>query len=260
MPPSLLHLLTHSVKIQKSCHGNRRTKLAQLSESTIPGWEQHTHGNMSTQQILIVDDHPLYRQGMVAALSVHLPEAVLAEADTAEAGFAALQANPDFDLVLIDLRLPGMDGFEALALYARHFPTVARVIISGQDDPAYARRAMQTGAAGFISKSLAVTEAVAAIRRVLAGEVFLPENTRQSQGQNTACPALTGLTLRELEVLRLLGEGYTNQQIATALEFTERTAKAHIAAIFETLKADNRTQAVVIAQRLGYLAVIPERI
>jgi DNA-binding NarL/FixJ family response regulator len=124
------------------------------------------------------------------------------------------------------------------------------VIISGQDDPAYARRAMQAGAAGFISKSLAVTEAVAAIRRVLAGEVFLSDSKRQPQEQNTACPALT---LRELEVLRLLGKGYTNQQIATALEFTERTAKAHIAAIFETLKADNRTQAVVIAQRLGYL-------
>lgn len=209
-----------------------------------------------THQILIVDDHPLYRQGMVAALSVHLPGVRLVEADTAEAGFAALKANRNFDLVLIDLRLPGMDGFEALALYASHFPAVARVIISGQDDPAYARRAMQAGAAGFISKSLAVTEAITAIRRVLAGEVFLPDSKRQPQGQNTACPALTGLTgltLRELEVLRLLGEGYTNQQIAAALEFTERTAKAHIAAIFETLKADNRTQAVVIAQRLGYL-------
>ena len=217
-------------------------------------------------QILIVDDHPLYRQGMVAAFSMHLPGVRLVEADSAEAGFAALKANPDFDLVLIDLRLPGMDGFEALALYASHFPAVARVIISGQDDPAYARRALQAGAAGFISKSLAVTAAVAAIRRVLAGEVFMPDNTRQPQEQNTAYPALTGLTgltgltLRELEVLRLLGEGYTNQQIATALGFTERTAKAHIAAIFGALKADNRTQAVVIAQRLGYLTVIPERI
>jgi len=203
------------------------------------------------QKILVVDDHPLYRQGMVAALAVHLPEARVAEADNAEDGFAALKANPDFDLVLIDIRLPGMDGFEALALYAQHFPAVARVIISGQDDPVYARRALQAGAAGFIPKSLAVTAAVAAIRRVLAGEAILPDVCNQAATKCTS--AAPSLTLRELEVLRLLGEGYTNQQIADALNFTERTAKAHIAAIFATLKADNRTQAVVIAQRMGYL-------
>lgn len=203
-------------------------------------------GDGSVQRILVVDDHPLYREGMVSALRARLPGLEVLGAGSAEEGLQVLESHPDTDVVLIDLRLPGMDGFGALAAYAARFPTVSRVLISGQDGGEIVRRAFDAGASGFIPKSMAVDEVAAAIRRVLDGGVFVPE-TRE------APPAAGALTLRQLEALRLLGEGYTNKEIARALDITERTAKAHVAAIFEILGTDNRTQAVLAAQRLGYL-------
>jgi two-component system, NarL family, nitrate/nitrite response regulator NarL len=200
----------------------------------------------AVQRILVVDDHPLYREGMVSALRARLPGLEVLGAGSAEEGLTVLEGNPETDLVLIDLRLPGMDGFGALSAYATRFPTVSRVLISGEEGADIARRAFDAGASGFIPKSMAVDEVAAAIRQVLDGGVFVP-----AQGERQ--PKANGLTLRQLEALRLLGEGYTNKEIARALDITERTAKAHVAAIFETLGTDNRTQAVIAAQRLGYL-------
>jgi two-component system, NarL family, nitrate/nitrite response regulator NarL len=205
------------------------------------------------QRILVVDDHPLYREGMVSALRARLPELEVLGAGSAEEGMTILERHPDTDVVLIDLRLPGMDGFGALAAYAERFPTVSRVLISGQEGAEIVRRAFQAGASGFIPKSMNVDEVTAAIRRVLEGEVFVP-----SAGEKLAPDS--ALTLRQIEVLRLLGEGYTNKEIARALDITERTAKAHVAAIFEALGVDNRTQAVLAAQRSGYLTTSPERV
>jgi DNA-binding NarL/FixJ family response regulator len=201
----------------------------------------------AVQRILVVDDHPLYREGMVSALRARLPGLEVLGAGSAEEGLTVLEENPETDLVLIDLRLPGMDGFGALAAYAARFPTVSRVLISGEEGAEIARRAFDAGASGFIPKSMAVDEVAAAIRQVLDGGVFVPAQGAERQVRNGA------LTLRQLEALRLLGEGYTNKEIARALDITERTAKAHVAAIFETLGTDNRTQAVIAAQRLGYL-------
>lgn len=203
------------------------------------------------QKILIVDDHPLYREGMVSALRAQLPEFSVPEAASAESGLEALAANPDIDLVLIDLRLPGMDGLTALRLFAERHPQVPRIAISGQDDPDLVRRSFDAGASGFIPKSMSINEVAAAIRLVLAGGVFVPPAASVAEA-----PTHDGgpsLTLRQIEALRLLGEGYTNKEIAQALEITERTAKAHVAAIFEVLGAENRTQAVVAAQRCGLL-------
>lgn len=204
------------------------------------------------QRILVVDDHPLYREGMVSALRARLPELEVLGASSAEEGLTVLERNPETDLVLIDLRLPGMDGFGALAEYAARFPTVSRILISGQEGADLVHRAFDAGASGFIPKSMSVEEVASAILRVLDGGVFVPEPDRLPADRG-------GLTLRQLEVLRLLGEGYTNKEIARALEISERTAKAHVAAIFETLGTDNRTQAVVAAQRMGYLSLAPGR-
>jgi len=201
-------------------------------------------------RILIVDDHPLYREGMVSALRANLAGVEVHGEGSAEAGQAHLEREPDTDMVLIDLRLPGMDGFGALTLYAKRFPTVARVVVSGLDDPVLMRRAIDAGASGFIPKSMSVAEVAAAILRVLAGEIFVPE-THPAPAPVDGAPSLT---LRQLETLRLLGAGRTNKEIAKALDITERTAKAHVGAILEALGAENRTQAVLAAQRLGYLA------
>jgi DNA-binding NarL/FixJ family response regulator len=198
-------------------------------------------------RLLIVDDHPLYRLGLLAALSAALPDTDVEGAPSAEAALALLEREPGFDLVLVDQRLPGMDGLSALVHFGERRPDVPRVLISGSEEAGLARRAVEAGASGFIPKSLSVDEVAAAIRRVLEGEVFLPqEELPEAQAPGT-------LTLRQLEVLRLLGEGYTNKEIAKALEITVRTARAHVEAIFEHLGAENRTQAVLAAQRAGLL-------
>lgn len=186
---------------------------------------------------------------MVSALQVVMPEADVTGAGTAEEGVQALDAFPDIDLVLIDLRLPGMDGMAALSLYGERHPGVPRVLISGEDDEHLVRRAFDAGASGFIPKSLPVDEVAAAIRQVLGGGVFLPSSAKPPSALEAGA-----LTLRQLEVLRLLGEGYTNKEIAQSLDITERTARAHVAAILESLDADNRTHAVIAAQRLGWLS------
>jgi two-component system, NarL family, nitrate/nitrite response regulator NarL len=206
------------------------------------------------QKILIVDDHPLYREGMMSALRAQLDEVEVLGADSAEDGLQVLVRNPDIDLVLIDVRLPGMDGFAALAVYGARFPTVSRMLISGSEEPQYLKRAFEAGASGFIPKSMPVREVTAAIRRVLDGGVSVPGDAAPAPTEAASRDPIAHLTLRQLEALRLLGEGYTNKEIAKALEITVRTAKAHVAAIFEALGADNRTQAVLAAQRGGYLS------
>lgn len=198
------------------------------------------------QRILIVDDHPLYREGLASALRAHLPDIDVLGAGSAEEGLAELNRHPEVEAVLIDLRLPGMDGIAALSIYAERFPTVSRLMVSGHEGAEVVRRAFDAGASGFIPKSLSVEAVADAVRRVLSGGVFAPDPA------SPQAPA-SMLTLRQLEALRLLGEGYTNKEIARELEITERTAKAHVAAIFEALGADNRTQAVLAAQRRGLL-------
>ena len=204
------------------------------------------------QKILIVDDHPLYREGMMSALRAQMVDVEVSGAGSAEEGLDALTRDAEIDLVLIDVRLPGMDGFAALSIYGARFPTVSRILISGSDDPRYLKRAFEAGASGYIPKSMAVSGVVATIRRVLNGGVGVPEAAASVEDE-TRDP-MARLTLRQLEVLRLLGEGYTNKEIANALEIGERTAKAHVAAILEALGADNRTQAVIAAQRGGSLS------
>lgn len=198
-------------------------------------------------RLLIVDDHPLYRLGLIAALASAMPGTEVEGAESAEAALAILDREPGFDLVLVDQRLPGMDGLAALAHFGERRPDVPRVLISGSEEAGLALRAVDAGASGFIPKSLAVDEVAAAIRRVLEGEVFLPqEDLPPAQPPGS-------LTLRQLEVLRLLGEGYTNKEIAKALEIAVRTVRTHVEAIFEHLEVENRTQAVLAAQRAGLL-------
>lgn len=201
-------------------------------------------------QALIIDDHPLYREGLISALRGRLGATTIVGAGSAEDGLHVLDNDPEIELVLIDLRLPGMDGFSALQLYGERFPAVARVVVSGDDDALLVQRAFAAGASGFIPKSLAVDAVAEAIRQVMQGELFVPPLPDEKPAAGSSAKSLT---LRQIEVLHLLGEGYTNKEIARALDITERTAKAHIAAIFDALNAENRTQAVLAAQRAGLI-------
>lgn len=209
------------------------------------------------QKILIVDDHPLYREGMISALRARMSDVEVQGTDSAEEGLQVLMRDAQIDLVLIDVCLPGMDGFAALPVYGARFPAVPRMLISGSDEPTYLKRALEGGASGYIPKSMAVHDVIAAIQRVLEGGVSGPDIASPSAQEDI--DPLARLTLRQLEVLRLLGEGYANKEIARVLEITERTARAHVAAILEALDAENRTHAVLSAQRRGLLPAAMDR-
>lgn len=200
-------------------------------------------------KILIVDDHPLFRAGFHAVLEQSdLDAAVLSVSSVAE-GLQVLKRDGDVGLVLLDIHLRGEDGFNALKVIGEKFPTTACIMISGDEQEGVAPRVIAAGASGFIPKSFTADEMIAAIRQVLNGDVFVPTPSQQP----TPASDGTALTLRQLEVISMLGRGFSNKEIARALDVAERTVKAHVSAVFEALNVRNRTQAVLVAQRRGFL-------
>jgi two-component system, NarL family, nitrate/nitrite response regulator NarL len=200
-------------------------------------------------KILIVDDHPLFRAGFHAVLEQSALEAGVLSVSSVREALQTLQRDGDIGLVLLDIHLRGDDGFKALKIIGERFATTACVMISGDEQDGVASRAVSAGASGFIPKSFTADEMIAAIQKVLAGEIFVP----QAPNLNKAMPQPTGLTLRQLEVIEMLGRGFSNKEIARALDVAERTVKAHVSAVFEALNVRNRTQAVLAAQRRGFL-------
>jgi DNA-binding NarL/FixJ family response regulator len=200
-------------------------------------------------KILIVDDHPLFRAGFHAVLEQGALDAGILSVSSVQEAMQILQRNPEVGLVLLDLHLRGDDGFHALKLIGEKYPTTACIMISGDEQEGIASRAVAAGASGFIPKSFTADEMVAAIKKVLDGEVFLPARDQAA----AATPDGSSLTLRQLEVISMLGRGCSNKEIARALDVAERTVKAHVSAVFEALNVRNRTQAVLAAQRRGYL-------
>lgn len=215
-------------------------------------------------KILIVDDHHLIREGMRPVLErLSMPgsnEAVqVLEAANFEDAAAAAASNPDLDLVLLDLRMPGTSGFAALAHLQKRFPGLPVVMMSGEDDPALVRSAIDQGALGYIPKSSTSEVILNALRLVLAGGTYLP---REAIGRERSAPvphadfaadvaARLGITPRQADVLALVLAGKSNKVICRELNLAESTVKNHVAAIFKVLSVTTRVQAVLAAARLG---------
>lgn len=205
-----------------------------------------------TMKILIVDDHPLFRAGFHAVLEHSQLDADVLSVSSMPEALQALQRDADIGLVVLDIHLRGDDGFSVLRTIGQKFPTTACIMISGDEQESVVARAIASGASGFIPKSFTAEEMVAAIAQVLAGEVFVPPKA--------AAPVTAdgnSLTLRQLEVISMLGRGFSNKEIARTLDVAERTVKAHVSAVFEALNVRNRTQAVLAAQRHGFLPAAP---
>lgn len=199
-------------------------------------------------QLLLVDDHPLFCVGFAHALAHAWPGARVDTASTLEAGLAAAAAQPGLDIVLLDQRLGAHTGLQGLALFARQFPLVARVLISGDEDPALQAAAREAGASGFLGKSQSVQAMAAALASIAAGGlVFGPPPLATPQG----LPA--GPTARQMEVLQLVAQGQPNKRIAQALGIAERTVKLHVTALLDALQARNRTHLLVVAREKGLL-------
>lgn len=193
---------------------------------------------------LVVDDHPLYRGALATvARSLFGPDAVQ-EAGSAEAAIA-LGTAPD--LVLLDFRLPGLNGAEAVQAFHSRFPRALIVVVSASDDRREAQAAMRTGARAFVHKTQSMEGIAEVIRQVLQGKTIEPR-------WDTAPPRASdasGLTPRQLEILAMLCEGLSNKEIALRLGLALITVKMHVSAIFRALGVINRTQAVLAARRLG---------
>jgi DNA-binding NarL/FixJ family response regulator len=182
----------------------------------------------------------------------------------AEQGLALAAEHPDLDLVLLDLALPGMSGFNLIGKLHERLPSLPVVVLSALEEPENVRHAINAGAMGFVPKSAATRVLIEVLQQVLEGNVTVPL-ALQSVGQpvSHALPGGGGgastepdvalLTLRQLEVLSRVCQGKTNKQIATELGLSEKTVKAHVTAIFKVLGVVNRTQAVLVARRVGMI-------
>ncbi|HZX71078.1 MAG TPA: response regulator transcription factor [Rhodanobacter sp.] len=207
--------------------------------------------------LLIADDHPLFRAALRQAAEQSLPGCRVREAADLEAVLAALGAEPDTDLVLLDLHMPGSQGLSGLAALRAQHPGVAVLVVSAHDEPRVVRRVLDHGAAGFIPKSASPADIGEAIRCVLDCGSSLPPDLAEAVAALPVDPTdtdlacrLARLTEQQSRVLGLLAEGLLNKQVADRLSIQERTVKAHVTAIFEKLQVRNRTQASMLLKSL----------
>ena len=207
-------------------------------------------------EIIVADDHPLFREALRHALGRAVPDATVVEADTVAALLDEAEQHPEADLLLLDLNMPGANGFSALVQMRAHHPSLPVVIISANEDPGVIRRSIGHGAAGFVPKSSTVEEMVEALQAVLDGDVWIPasvdaESTTLEGPEADVASRLASLTPQQFRVLTMLSAGLLNKQIAYELGVSEATIKAHMTAIMQKLGATNRTQAVVLSQQLA---------
>ena len=207
-------------------------------------------------KILIVDDHALFREGLRHVLLQLDKDGEILEAGQCDEAFKLTEAHPDIDLVLLDLSLPGMDGFAGLATFREQFPDVPVVVMSGSEERHDVQSALDNGALGYIPKSSTSQVMLSALRLVFSGGVYIPSIMLSATGTDSA-PRLGGLTDRQLAVLKLLAEGKSNKLIGRELDLAEGTVKIHISSIFRTLNVGNRTEAVVAARKLGLFSPPP---
>jgi DNA-binding NarL/FixJ family response regulator len=214
---------------------------------------------MADYHIIIVDDHPLFRDAMKASLLSFSSELKIAEAASLDEVTAQLMQKPDCDLVLLDLKMPGVQGLAGLAYLRAQYPGIPVAIVSGQEEAATIRRALALGASGFIPKSTPADTMRSAVKAILAGEIWAPnvalEATPQDNELDDLSKRLATLTPQQVRVLMMLRTGLLNKQIAFELDVSEATVKAHVSAILLKLNVDSRTQAVIAANKLDSEAI-----
>lgn len=220
-------------------------------------------------KILIADDHPLFRDAIISVIREHHADVYTAEADDLPAALTALLPSEDafkrmedWDLLLLDLNMPGMDGLNGLIQVRNALPELAVIMVSAEIERQTILQAMNFGAAGYIPKSSSRTQMADAIEKVLAGNVYVPADIlRQTTAPNTVPSAVTphiqqealqALTRKQLQVLAHMTRGESNKQIANHLNIAETTVKTHVSAILRQLGAQNRVQAILAAKQLDF--------
>lgn len=202
-------------------------------------------------KFLIVDDHPMLRDGVAAVLRQFDPDAAVLQAAEGEQGLALADQNPDLAAAWVDLRMVGMAGIATVEQLRRRHPDLPVIVLSSSEDPDDVRRALRAGARGYCPKSAGPATLQAALRLVLAGEIYVPTFMAQLPVEPAEPAHASGLTGRQLEVLQLLCKGHANKEIGRLLGMQEKTVKGHVSAIFRALKVVHRLQAVEAARAAG---------
>ncbi len=209
-------------------------------------------------QILAIDDHPLFVDGLKMLLKQHGRASSVHITNNAADALALLDQGHEPDLVLLDLNLPGMGGFSLLRILQQRGLMSPILVVSASQSIHDARSALENGAMGFVSKASHSDELLQAIDSVLNGDPYLPPEWRDtlSNSGNEALASLArqaGITGRQLEILHLLAQGYANKMIAYELGLSEATVKVHLREVFKALKVTNRTACVKAANDMGLL-------
>ena len=197
--------------------------------------------------VLVVDDHPIMRLGIAAIIDAQPDMAVCGQAGSGEDAVRMFRERRP-DVTLMDLRLPGMSGLEALRVIRHEDPAARCVVLTTYEGDEDIHQAMAAGAAGYIIKAMSHDTLVNALRRVHAGARFLPSPVARSLAARTPN---SDLSPREREVLSLMVQGKSNRDIGSALKITEATVKCHVSVILERLGVSDRTQAVIAALQRG---------
>jgi DNA-binding NarL/FixJ family response regulator len=209
----------------------------------------------SLERVLIVDDHGLIRDGLRAILLSSFPDCEIAEAASFTEALERLEAMPDPDLILLDLNMPDAHRFSALEQLRVDFPSLPVVMVSGSYDRVTVRDALAAGAAGFVPKTLDRATILDAISQVLAGEIYVPgelQNDAVAEQEEKIRKLIASLTPQQRVVLGHLVAGRLNKQIAHELDISMTTVKAHVSAILCKLNVFSRTQAVILANQVGF--------
>lgn len=205
-------------------------------------------------RILIVDDHKVVRDGIRYMLSDAPDIEIVGEAGSAEAMFEIIDEDP-LDVVLLDIRMEGMTGLDALSRIAADFPQIRVLMLSMHDQPGYVRRAIELGASGYLLKSAGRDEILAAISAVSEGETYIQSSLIEPLlAAVKGSPRQTGrLSPREHQVLQLIANGSENKQIARELRLSEATVKTYIRGVFDRLDVSSRAEAVAVGLRIGII-------
>ena len=194
------------------------------------------------QQILLIDDHALFRSGLRMVLARGIPDAEIFDV---AAPYVALKQGPDkVDLILLDMHLQGLNGLDSIDLLKARWPDVPILMLSGDDDPGLMRTAVAQGAVGYVTKSMSAERIIAVASQILSGGV-----TKEGASE----PPASSLTPRQGEVLQFLAQGFSNKVIAKHLELSENTVRRHVQDILDYLGVANRAEAVFAARRRGII-------
>ena len=207
-------------------------------------------------KFLIADDHPLFREALVGALSPLFEDIEILQSDSLDSTLMTLHENPDIDLILLDLHMPGCENFYGLIRVTQDYPEIPVAVVSASDSIEVVSYVMSFGAKGFVPKSSPTLMIADALKTIMSGEIWLTEELKaqiaQIDGEElNLAQRIAELTPKQFQVLKLIHDGLLNKQTAHELNVTEATVKAHISAVFRKLEVNTRTQAVLLLKKLN---------